>query len=218
MDLSTRPRLIARLNDAGQPLTAPLIREIVLMGLTPRLRSGRDEAALMRANDLLALQPSLHQVVLTCVSDVIAVEASSPDTDVGHSEPRWPTLLLTSFPLPSPVGDLRLLESIVHEAMHLNLSNFERVFPLTFGEGVSFSPWRSELRPMSGVLHGAYVFTCIRAFFRKCLRHGSNPLVRDYIEARLATISVELASIQWDELDEALSLAGRAVTELIRPC
>jgi HEXXH motif-containing protein len=177
----------------------------------------QDDATLVRADKLLSLQPTLRHVVLACVSDIIAIEASSPDTDVGHSEPRWPTLLLTSFPPASPVGDARLIESVVHEAMHLNLSNFERAYPLTIAEEPTFSPWRPELRPVSGVLHGAYVFACLRTFFRACLRHDLSQAARRHLEARLSTIDAELGSIDWDGLDRSLTSAGRAVAELARP-
>lgn len=211
-----QPHLIVRLSEAGQSLTAPLIREFVAMDLNPRLRTDVDDTALSRADDLLRLQPSLRHVVLSCVSDIIALDAPSPDLDVSHSEPRWPTLLLTSFPPRSPVGDARLIESVVHEAMHLNLTNLERQASLTIGDEISVSPWRTEPRPVAGVLHGAYVFACLRAFFRAVLGHDPSAAVRRHLEARITTIQAELNSIRWDDLAHSLTITGRAVAEMIQ--
>ncbi len=80
--------------------------------------------------------------------------------------PRWPYRIFISIPARSRVQDLRVAEAVVHEAMHLILTNFERVSPLVSDERTLKSPWRSELRPAAGVLHGIYVFCCISRFFR----------------------------------------------------
>ena len=54
---------------------------------------------------------------------------------------------------------------MIHEAMHINLSQtgIEEVIPKP--ETLLYSPWRGALRPTSGVLHGAYVFTCLLRFY-----------------------------------------------------
>jgi len=85
--------------------------------------------------------------------------------DVSHSEPRWPHLIFVSLPPPTHVGDLRLAEAIVHEAMHLNLSLAEGRTSLIEDDTQLYSPWRSTARPAGGVLHGVYVFAVLLRFF-----------------------------------------------------
>lgn len=64
-----------------------------------------------------------------------------------------------------PAGML-LLESMVHEAAHLWLFLVEDVAPLARNawEGSAVvSPWRTDVRPVGGVVHGAFVFSCVAA-------------------------------------------------------
>jgi HEXXH motif-containing protein len=49
--------------------------------------------------------------------------------------------------------------------MHLNLTFLERSVELVRKMELLYSPWKANTRPVSGVLHGLYVFGCI---YRSC--------------------------------------------------
>lgn len=119
------------------------------------------------AGDIIGLVPSLVAVVAFRVRTIHLLEAE-PGYDVSHSEPRWSTRIFVSVPHePTPAGGLRLAESVVHEAMHLQLTAFESECPVVASvNGRMKSPWRAEPRPFGGVVHGLYVFACLQEFFR----------------------------------------------------
>jgi HEXXH motif-containing protein len=105
---------------------------------------------------------------------------------------------------------MRLAESIIHEAMHLHLTNFEEVEPLVC-EFVSKmqSPWKVESRPYQGVLHGLFVFACLSQYFRNILRViEKNEALKNHCAGRVADIAVEIGSINIDELSRGLTRRG----------
>ena len=170
---------------------------------------GAGKCVLDRVEDLLRIAPRLDPVVRSCVREIVLLQISDDAYDISHSEPRWPYRIFISIPGPSRVQDLRVAEAVVHEAMHLILTNFERVAPLASDERTLKSPWRSELRPAAGVLHGIYVFCCISRF----LRHLDNksPLgacAMEHVQHRQAEIAAQLDSIDFGALRMSLTSEG----------
>jgi HEXXH motif-containing protein len=163
-------------------------------------------------DDLLAAVPTLNRVVQTCVQEIVLLRAPEDTYDVSHSEPRWANRVFISVPPVSPLQDLRVVEALVHEAMHLNLTNLERCTPLVTDARTLGSPWRAELRPVSGVLHGLYVFCCILLFFQRFGQAARLDSTRTkYVEHRLADIATQIGSINRRSLLEGLTPAGRHV-------
>jgi HEXXH motif-containing protein len=206
---------LPRLRDAGEPLTVALRDELAGRGLRLRRRDVRSEDALDRSENILRQVPSLHRVVLGNVRDLMILDVCDDAYDISHSEPRWPGLVLVSLPPTSPVGDMRLLEGIIHEAMHLHLSRLEAQRDLVFvGPACFRSPWREESRPASGVLHGTYVFGCVLRFFDLVVTAAAtalSPKQREHAYARRAEIREQLASVPYGRIWPTLTEAGRAV-------
>ena len=74
--------------------------------------------------------PTLEAIAATVVLNMHLLIAD-PGYDTSHSEPRWRSTIFVSIPERSDgVGALRLAESIIHEAMHLHLTNAEAFAPL----------------------------------------------------------------------------------------
>lgn len=92
---------------------------------------------------------------------------ADPGYDVSHSAPDLPLSVFVSIPnAAEPDAVLRLAESLIHEAMHLQLTFIESVVPLVKStEATAFSPWKGEDRPVQGVVHALYVFAVIREAF-----------------------------------------------------
>jgi len=143
---------------------------------------------------------------------------NAPDEwhDVSHSEPRWPHRIFVSLPPASPVGDIRLAESIVHEAMHLNLSFVERYTPLIAHDEQLYSPWRFVGRPAGGVLHGIYVFATLMSFFEKLRQQeGLSPEQRNHLADRRAGILEECRQVSRSDLWRSLTADGQTIARRI---
>ena len=169
----------------------------------------------------LGVVPELERLVLHLVRDIHAV-AAQPGYDVSHSQPRWRKRIFVSCPeRGDDVGALRLVESVIHEAMHLHLTNEEEHAALiAVSSDMIHSPWREANRPVQGVMHGIYVFTCIHTFLH---RLTSTTLLADkpgrYVAHRLSTISEEIGQVDLDELSRHLTSRGRAsVASWIEAC
>jgi HEXXH motif-containing protein len=207
---------LSALVDADALITRELLREMSAVGLKVEPRDTSSDAALARASAMLGVVPSLERVVLASVRSIVRLSSTDAQVDVSNSAPRWPGIVFVSFPLTSNVSDLRLLEGIIHEAMHINLANVPSLGHEKSTEKLVYSPWRSTNRPASGVLHGAYVFGCLLRFYELLEASGtSSSLESRYIRKREAEISAEFANVPRLELAAALSDHGRAISDEI---
>jgi HEXXH motif-containing protein len=198
------------LAECPEPITSRLETELTTSGLRIIRRDQVCDAALNRAWVLIGRAPSLQDVVRAVVTGVVRLQSDDDAVDISYSEPRWAGSVFVSFPPPSPVGHLRLAESIIHEAMHINLSNTGMDDALPRPELLLYSPWRDVLRPASGVLHGAYVFTCLLRFYALAAVEGSMlPEQVEHITRRQTEILSELARVPWSQLSSAIGDAGR---------
>ena len=175
-------------------------------GLAPCLRNAPADAAISKAGMLIAVVPSLDVVVRQLVSGIALIESPGPDYDTSHSEPSWLGWVFVSLPPQGPTAMIRLAESIIHEAMHHNLTAFEGVTPMIASERRFYSPWRHEERAASGVLHGLYVFSCLITYFRHLV--AQSDAVASHARNRIYVIESEIATIERSALEEALTPAG----------
>ena len=145
--------------------------------------------------------------------------ASGRDFDVSYSDPSLPLSVFVSCPLPGERNRVkRLAESIVHEALHLQLSLVERVEPLVIDgpdEDPVFSPWKDELRTVRGLVHAVYVFGNLRHFWNgvasKCPESSS------FAQTRIQTIDAEMVGAAHLVEDRSLTVAGRRLAASFLP-
>jgi HEXXH motif-containing protein len=125
--------------------------------------SERDVAQLRAAVAAISSVEGLAETVASVVW-ACHVLVADPGYDVSHSAPDLPLSVFVSIPnTAEPDAVLRLAESLIHEAMHLQLTFIESVVPLVKStEATAFSPWKGEDRPVQGVVHALYVFAVIR--------------------------------------------------------
>ncbi len=197
----TDPALAAELADVGL-LTASLATH------------GSARAAIVEAERLIACIPSLHATLVRCVHEIHLLHVEDDAYDVSHSEPRWRTRIFVSCPRPSEVSGLREAEAIVHEGMHLNLTNLEAVQPVVVDDAPLYSPWRSRPRPASGVLHGYYVFRCVAGLMDALATRGElTARQREFARRRVEEISDEVAQVEVDVLKAVLTPRGKTLVE-----
>ncbi|MGH6985408.1 MAG: aKG-HExxH-type peptide beta-hydroxylase [Caulobacteraceae bacterium] len=162
------------------------------------------------AEDLIGLIPSLSRIAEQSILAVHVLSAE-PGFDVSHSEPRWRAVVFVSKPERTDrVGALRLAEGVIHEAMHLHLTNAEEITPLVNDfQGRMPSPWRAESRSYQGVLHALFVFTCLAAYFRQIRQSNlGQDGCRLHTEVRLSEIRSEMARLDISRLVAGLTARG----------
>ena len=145
--------------------------------------------------------------------------ASGRDFDVSYSDPSLPLSVFVSCPLPEERNRVeRLAESIVHEALHLQLSLVERVEPLVIDgpdEEPVFSPWKDEWRTAQGLLHAVYVFGNLRRFWKGVA--SKRPESSAFAQARIRTIDAEMADATRLVENRSLTVAGRGLAASFLP-
>jgi HEXXH motif-containing protein len=163
------------------------------------------------AAEHLSRLPTLEAVVNAEVDEITLLDAP-PGYDISHSEPKWQgRIFVSSPPEGGEVAGLRVLENVIHETMHLQLTRYEDSYPLVRDHASRhFSPWKREERETQGILHGVYVFICIAALFAEPrLVRGLGPAGIDYAARRRAEIDVELRCVDMQALATALSPKGQ---------
>jgi len=103
-----------------------------------------------------------------------------------------------------------LAESIVHEALHLQLTLVESIEPLVAESPAGvlvFSPWKNELRSFHGFIHGVYVFANLRCFWKKVAT--DSPELSSFALTRIGVIDRELGAARQLEVSPLLTTMGR---------
>lgn len=151
-----------------------------------------------RAFEEIQLVEAAYMDIMLLVKTIQIICSEQPVTDTSYSHPEIPfSIFISVCEDTSMISNLRVAESILHEAMHLKLSLVERIIPLVeFGsKTVYFSPWREEERPIRGVLHGLFVFRALFDFFKTIKRYKVSSKELDYLDNRLSQIKEEINSL-----------------------
>ena len=166
---------------------------------------------LQEAVNLLRYEPTLQTTITALVRVCHVLKPGNDDYDVSHSDPEIPFSIFVSIPQERRSNDvLRVAESIVHEAMHLQLTLIEFDLPLVdMFSSTHFSPWKDMFRPSQGVLHALYVFRVIDRFYER-LQTLSMLSVSEvsYINNRREEISRQISEIGKFKECPALSTSG----------
>ena len=168
------------------------------IGLTPREvpLSASEVTLFRRARELTEHASGLEDALDALVHTVHLVEPCSPGYDTSHSEPELPCSIFVSAALSEAYAAIRLAESLVHEAMHLQLTMLEQYEKLVRDEDVrAWSPWQQTKRPVLGLLHGLFVFRAIDAWLDRVQQSAYGAEAHRYAERRRAEIAEEVAAV-----------------------
>ncbi len=151
-------------------------------GLRPGPRVAGLERRLGRALDLVrrAWPDAWREILIhTCV----VIPVKEPGT-VSYSLPSRPRVSYINVDGKSLVD---LADDLLHETAHHRLHALEELGPLVKDDGEPryVSAWRGTLRPLRGILHGAYTFTWRAELFAKMLALDGR-LPRAWIARQLA--------------------------------
>jgi hypothetical protein len=198
-----RPNLTERYRDIELEFYSP--DEIVGLNLLRRLNCAMKFITAVRGAAL---------AVSSVLSTVHILKPKSPDYDVSYSEPALPFSIFVGVnPKPRVDSDLRLVECILHECMHLQLTLIEEIVSLAASSSeLHHSPWRQTVRPTRGVLHALYVFRVIQEFFSVALTSANfNDEERRHARRRVNEIGSEVAQVGDLSASQDLTSAGRGI-------
>jgi HEXXH motif-containing protein len=160
---------------------------------------------------LISQVSSLMRTIATLVRSLHVIKPADEDHDVSFSEPHVPFSIFVSVSEKRIANDaLRVAEAIVHEAMHLQLTLFEKLILLAEPGGRKYySPWKKEYRDCRGVLHALYVFAVIDRFLGQAITAGSedNALRR----IRRDEISKQISQVQFVPDSSDLTALGASL-------
>ena len=182
----------------------------VTAGMFPQLRMVRDpdtavSAILASAVGLLSRDLGLEESIGSLVRS-IHVLRTDPGYDTSHSDPSIPFSIFVSVPTENERDVVfRVAESVLHEAMHLQLTLMEKSVPMVTCGSQGYSPWQRRERPVQGLLHGLYVFAVIHQF-ASCLA-ALDETLRVAAQRRCGEIAEEVSEL--DDFAPALSETGR---------
>ncbi|MDX8522066.1 aKG-HExxH-type peptide beta-hydroxylase [Mesorhizobium dulcispinae] len=170
-----------------------------------------DECSLFtEALTWLDRQPGLLETIALMVRSVHYLVSPGPGYDISHSDPDLPFSIFVSLPIAENNAALRLAESILHEAMHLQLTLVEQAVPLIRNaQATGFSPWQQKDRPVRGLMHGLYVFRAIDEWLGAASESGLGFDQHHYVAKRRGQIAEEIAMVSDLGSSPALTERGR---------
>ncbi len=155
------------------------------------------------------------------VRSIHVLKQDDPEIDMSHSDPQIPFSIFVSVcDDATAISNLRVAESILHEAMHLKLTILENIVPMVkpFDGSLHFSPWRNQKRPAQGVLHGAFVFKAINDFYHGLLKNNVyHPEGQIFLLSRISEITGELNQLQSFGASKDLTSPGISLTTNLLP-
>jgi len=167
---------------------------------------------LQEAIEILTSLPTLHRTVAKLVRVCHLIKPEDDNYDVSYSDPQVPFSIFVSVPQSRRTNDaLRVAESIVHEAMHLQLTLIEQATPLVHSSSDEryFSPWKGAYRSPQGVLHALYVFRVIAQYLERLLELPGWPLSSiDHMRHRHREIALQVHEIATFKGNPALTALG----------
>ena len=173
---------------------------------------------LQDAIDVLARIPSLQATVTALIRTCHVLKPENDAYDVSHSDPQVPFSVFVSIPQSrSPTDALRVVEPLVHEAMHLQLTLIERLLPLVEkSDQMWFSPWKGTQRSPQGVLHALYVFRAIDGFFGRLLAlSGWSVASVEHMHMRRWEIAQQISEVRAFKDHSALTKVGTRLARLL---
>jgi hypothetical protein len=151
-----------------------------------------------------------------CLARSIHLLRAPIDHDISHSSPHLPCSVFVSIPEPTERdANLRVAESLIHESMHLQLTLLDAVESLVGSSGAhGYSPWKQEIRPVEGLLHGIYVFAVI--YQALGILADLQPASRPYCVKRRIAIQAEVGILPAQP--DGLSAVGDTLWQRCREC
>lgn len=149
--------------------------------------------------------PLLAQEILLSTQAIVPVVSESVDTHISATFREAPGLMALSWTPDASV----MVEAVVHEYHHQKLNalmNLDSIIEGPTSEARFYSPWRRDPRPLTGLLHGAYVFQAVLEFWTRFFDADIPLLHEERVRQRMYLISKQV-EIALDSLTNAADLS-----------
>ena len=178
-------------------------RDLVAFGVLQRL---------FDALSALDRIPSATESVATLVKALHILKPPDDDHDLSFTDRRAPFSAFVSVPLQARrETPWRIAESILHEAMHLQLDIVESIVPLASEtDRTYYAPWKNEMRSVMSMIHGTYAFFCINRLIILALESTNDACITDYLVERRKTLRQQFLQMRSFARCDALTTIGAA--------
>lgn len=175
---------------------------------------------LVDALELLDSIPDLMSSICLLIRTIGILKSEESSNDVSYSHPKLPFSIFISLCSDrSPISTARVAESILHEAMHLKLSliqNSVDLLNLEYHKGKTyFAPWRKEMRPANGILHGIFVFRAIFDYFFRLEKITNNNDTKNYAQKRIKEIRKDILDMNYFSDSDDLNVLGKRLAKAL---
>ena len=164
------------------------------------------------------IAPAIWQSMRYLLRSVHIIISPCSETDVSFSLPGLPNTIFVSLPrFDDENAVVRLIESMVHEVLHLQLSLVESCCPIVRSEMATeyvHSPWRNSLRPEGGVVHGLFVFANLEKLWSKAASFRSERMSL-FAEQRVDEIRKQICHLNTGDFRTLTRFGKRAVSGLV---
>ena len=217
------PPLVAGLNFGVEELPASLHHIATEQGTGLIDIADQDQAealALFRnvCETVAGFAPAIWQSMRYLLRSVHIIISPCSETDVSFSLPGLPNTIFVSLPkFDDENAVARLIESIAHEVLHLQLSLVESYCPIVRSEMATeymYSPWRNSLRSEGGVVHGLFVFTNLEKLWLKVTSFRSERLSL-FAEQRVDEIRKQISLLNSRDFRTLTHFGERVVSGLV---
>ena len=155
--------------------------------------------------------PMLSGEMQRALRCIVPVRSDKAEVHMSATFREAPGLMALSWTPDAAV----LVEAMVHEYHHGKLNSLLVLDPLIVGpteEAIFYSPWRSDPRPLLGILHGAFVFQAVLEFWDRFFKAEIPLLQQDRVRQRMYLIQCQLRhALATLEREAALSDLGTAL-------
>jgi uncharacterized protein len=136
---------------------------------------------------LRAAWPVLSPARAAEIAAIVRVIVPQQPSASGHVSTTSPQVFGT-VAMSAPPDRYTCAETLVHETQHLKLGALLDLVTLTRPDNGQryYAPWRTDPRPASGLLHGAYAFLGVSGFWRDQRHSAPEPEVRHRAHAEFA--------------------------------
>lgn len=158
--------------------TLPRVHQLTVLNGTPDLCGAEhaltevDGRSLHTLGDGLSLLREVWPAAAAASQRIlrgVVVLRHQSDHFFSYTDSSWHGVLFASCRDPVQVAN-----SVVHETAHARLSPLLHLGPLLVDDGAAIhpSPWRSDPRPLHGLLNGVHAFTSVCEFYRRLLQYS----------------------------------------------
>jgi hypothetical protein len=189
--------------------------------IEPESKVGSVEAGKLKGSlSIFEFIPESHKCISTLVKRIQVLKQVEDEIDTSYSHPEIPfSIFISLCRNNSLTSNLRVAESILHEAMHLKLTLIEKHVDLINPNSSEtfYSPWRYEQRPIRGVLHGLFVFRSILEMYKLLLNSLINFNDCMQIYYRIEDIENEFRHLKRLSMNQGFTSMGSSLVNNLLP-